>query len=138
MEGGDLWRGGDEGVSCGLWGRPSANGWGCGAGKLLRASESPAPAPLSSALELLRPRRLRRWAGEEMGRPAVHRAAAKPAGWWPADPKAHEFPKTAPPQLYYVCPDPGKGKGGRQRGEGGYLSPLKMEQNGRKSKENGC
>ena len=72
MEGGDLWRGGDEGVSYGPRGRPRANGWGCRAGKLQRALESPAPNPLSSALGL-NPRILQRearegWAGQALPR----------------------------------------------------------------------
>lgn len=65
-------------------------------------------------------------------------AAAKPAGWCSADPAAHESSKNALPQLYYVCPDPERGGGGRQRGEGGYLKPLKKwSKTGEKSKEKG-
>lgn len=101
MEGGDLWRGGDEGVSYGPRGRPRANGWGCRAGKLQRALESPAPNPLSSALGLNR--------GSCNARPGKdgrdrrsHGAVAKPARSGPAAPALDKSPKNAFPQLYNV------------------------------------
>ena len=81
--------------------RLRASGWGCRAGKLQRAWESPALNPLSSALRAARPADLAE-PGKDGPDWRSHEAAAKLTRSGPAPRALDQSSKNAFPQLYYV------------------------------------
>ena len=100
VEGGDLWRGGAKVSPEARW-RLRASGWGCRAGKLQRAWESPALNPPSSALRAARPADLAE-PGKDGPDWRSHEAAAKLTRSGPAPRPLDQSSKNAFPQLYYV------------------------------------